>query len=311
MSAYILRRVLYLIPLILGVSLIVFLVFDSGILGDPVQRMLGRHASLSQVNEYRAALGYDDPIWTRFGRYLWSIVTLDLGRSSEYKLEVSEIIRRGIGPSLAITLPAFLLATVIAVSMSIVCAAYRGKFVDRATLVVAVALMSVSSLVYIIFAQYFLAFRLRIFPVMGYEYGLGAARFVALPILIFVLLTIGPDLRYYRSAMLEEIKQDYVRTARAKGVSEKKVLFVHVLRNGMIPVLTRVVVELPFLFVGSILLERFFGIPGLGGITIESVLTSDLPVVRAMTLIFAALLILANLLTDVAYTIADPRVRLS
>jgi peptide/nickel transport system permease protein len=122
---------------------------------------------------------------------------------------------------------------------------------------------------------------------------------------------VGPDLRYYRSAMLEEIKQDYVRTARAKGVSEKKVLFVHVLRNGMIPILTRVVVELPFLFVGSILLERFFGIPGLGGITIDSVLANDMPVVRAMTFIFAALLIAGNLLTDIAYTIADPRVRLS
>ena len=311
MIAYILRRALYIVPLVLGVALIVFLVFDSGILGDPVARMLGRHATPEKIAEYRTALGYDDPIWSRFGRYLWSIVTLDLGRSSEYKLEVSEIIRRGIGPSLAITLPAFLFATVVAVSMSIVCAAWRGRFVDRATLVVAVALMSVSSLVYIIFAQYFLAFRMRLFPVMGYESGPGAARFVALPLLIFVLLTIGPDLRYYRSAMLEEIKQDYVRTARAKGVSERKVLFVHVLRNGMIPVLTRVVVELPFLFVGSILLERFFGIPGLGGITIESVLTSDMPVVRAMTFIFAALLIVANLLTDIAYTIADPRVRLS
>ena len=311
MTAYILRRALYIVPLVLGVALIVFLVFDSGMLGDPVARMLGRHATPEKIAEYRTALGYDDPIWTRFGRYLWSIVTFDLGRSSEYKLEVSEIIRRGIGPSLAITLPAFLLATVVAVSMSVVCAAWRGRFVDRATLVVAVALMSVSSLVYIIFAQYFLAFRMRLFPVMGYESGPGATRFVALPILIFVLLTIGPDLRYYRTAMLEEIKQDYVRTARAKGVSERKVLFVHVLRNGMIPVLTRVVVELPFLFVGSILLERFFGIPGLGGITIESVLTSDMPVVRAMTFIFAGLLIVANLLTDIAYTIADPRVRLS
>jgi len=309
-TAYVLRRLLYLIPLALGVAVVVFLIFDSGMLGDPVARMLGKHATPEALQTARHALGYDDPWWRRLGSFLGAIVRFDFGRSSEYKLPVSEIIARGMGPSLAITLPAFTIATVIAVSTSLVCAAFRGRFVDRATLVVAVGLMSVSSLVYIIFAQYFVSFRLRLAPVTGYEYGPGAIRFVWLPVLIFVLLTIGPDLRYYRSAMLEEIKQDYVRTARAKGVSEKKVLFVHVLRNGMIPILTRVVVELPFLFVGSILLERFFGIPGLGGITVQSVLANDMPVVRAMTMIFAALLIVANLLTDVAYTLADPRVRL-
>jgi peptide/nickel transport system permease protein len=297
--------------LVLGVAMIVFLVFDSGILGDPVERMLGKHATPDAIEKARHALGYDAAWPVRFRDFLGAIVRFDFGRSSEYKLPVSEIIRRGIVPSLSVTLPAFVISTVIAVAMALVCASFRGRFVDRATLVVAVGLMSVSSLVYIIFAQYFVAFRLRAAPVMGYEYGLGAARYVWLPVLIFVLLTVGPDLRYYRSAMLEEIKQDYVRTARAKGVSEKKVLFVHVLRNGMIPILTRVVVELPFLFVGSILLERFFGIPGLGGITIDSVLANDMPVVRAMTFIFAALLIAGNLLTDIAYTIADPRVRLS
>jgi peptide/nickel transport system permease protein len=310
-TAYIVRRLLYVIPLVLGVSIIVFVVFDSGILGDPVARMLGKHATPEKIAEFRHALGYDESFFVRLGKFLGAIARFDFERSSEYKLPVSEIIARGIWPSLAITAPAFFLATLVSVSMSLFCAAYRGRFVDRATLVVAVGLMSVSSLVYIIFAQYFLAFRARLFPLMGYEYGAGAVRFVALPVLIFVLLTIGPDLRYYRTAMLEEIKQDYVRTARAKGVSERKILFVHVLRNGMIPILTRVVVELPFLFVGSILLERFFGIPGLGAITIESVVANDVPVVRAMTFIFAVLLIVANLLTDVAYTIADPRVRLT
>jgi peptide/nickel transport system permease protein len=310
-TAYVVRRLLYVVPLVLGVSVIVFLVFDSGMLGDPVARMLGKHATPEKIAEYRHALGYDDSFFTRLGRFLSAIARFDFERSSEYKLPVTEIIARGIWPSLAITAPAFLLATLVAVAMSLVCAAWRGRFVDRATLVVAVGLMSVSSLVYIIFAQYFLAYRMRLFPVMGYEYGAGAARFVALPVLIFVVLTIGPDLRYYRTAMLEEIKQDYVRTARAKGVSERKVLFVHVLRNGMIPVLTRVVVELPFLFVGSILLERFFGIPGLGAITVESVVANDVPVVRAMTFIFAVLLIVANLFTDIAYTMVDPRVRLA
>ena len=175
MTAYILRRLLYVIPLVLGVALIVFLVFDSGILGDPVQRMLGKHATPEKIAEHRHELGYDDRSGTGYWEFLGDRHALDFGRSCEYQLKVSEIIARGIGPSLAITFPAFLVATAIAVAMSLLCASFRGRFVDRATLVVAVALMSVSSLVYIIFAQYFLAVQLRLFPVQGYEYGAGAS----------------------------------------------------------------------------------------------------------------------------------------
>lgn len=311
MIGYVLRRLLYVVPLVLGVSLVVFLIFDSGLLGDPALSQLGKYTTAEDKAQLRHDMGLDDPLVLRYAHFVGRIASLDLGRSSEYHVQVSEMLARGIGPSLSITLPAFLIATTIAVSLSLVCAAFRGGPVDRGVVVAAVALMSVSSLVYIIAGQYLLAHRLDLFPTEGFSRGPDAWRFVALPVIIFVFLTIGPDLRFYRTAMLEEIKQDYVRTARAKGVAPSRVLFVHVLRNGMIPILTRVVVELPFLFVGSILLEKFFNIPGLGGITIQGVLSNDMPVVRAMTFIFAILLIVANLLTDIAYTIADPRVRLS
>lgn len=310
MSAYILRRLLYLIPIVLGVSLIVFVIFNMDLFGDPVRAKLGKYATPEALAQLRHDLGYDRPWLVRFGEYLRQIATFEFGRSSQYKVPISEMIARGAGPSLSITLPGFALATVIAVSMSVLCAAFRGRTLDKAMLIAAVALMSVSSLVYIIFGQYILAHKLGLFPMHGYERGWGAWRFVQLPVLIFVFLSIGPDLRFYRSAMLEEVKQDYVRTARAKGLGERTVLFRHVLRNGMIPILTRVVVELPFLIVGSLLLEKYFSIPGLGGMVVQGVLTNDLPVIRAMTFIFAVFLIVGSLLTDIAYSIADPRVRL-
>lgn len=310
MTLYIIRRLLYVIPLVLGVALIVSLIFNSGLFGDPAVAMLGKHAKPEALARLQEDLGLNKAWYEQYWDYLKNLASLDFGRSHVYKVRVSEMLMRGAIPSLSITLPAFAIATTIAVSLSLFCAAFRGKVIDRAILVAAVGLMSVSSLVYIIFGQYFLAHQLGLFPIQGYERGPGAFQYVLLPIIIFVFLTIGPDLRYYRTAMLEEIKQDYVRTARAKGVSETKVLFHHVLRNGMIPILTRIVVELPFLFLGSLLLERFFAIPGLGGMTVTGVLTNDLPVLRAMTFIFAILLVLGNLLTDIAYTIADPRVRL-
>jgi peptide/nickel transport system permease protein len=311
MTGYVLRRLLYVVPLLLGVTLVVFLVFDSGILGEAGHGQLGKYTTAEEIARYRHDMGLDDPLHVRYWTFVKQLLSFDLGRSEQYHVPVAEMLRRGVGPSLAVTLPAFVVATILAVSLSLVCAAFRGKPIDRGVLVVSVALMSVSALVYIIAGQFLLAHKLELFPTDGFVRGTGAWRYVMLPGIIFVFLTVGPDLRFYRTAMLEEIKQDYVRTAKAKGVSSRKVLFVHVLRNGMIPILTRVVVELPFLFVGSILLESFFNIPGLGGITIQGVTMHDMPVVRAMTVIFAVLLILGNLLTDLAYTIADPRVRLS
>ncbi len=309
MAAYIVRRLLYTIPLILGVALIVWLVFDSGMFGNPAAKMLGKNATKAQLDMLEMNLGLAEPWYVRFGTFLDGIVHLEFGRSRQYKTDVIEMIRRGVGPSLSLTVPSFAIATLIAVSSALFCAAFRGGVVDRTLIVVSVALMSVSSLVYIIFGQYLLGFH-GPFPIAGYSYGPKMIAYLALPWMIFIFLTIGPDLRFYRTAILEEIKQDYVRTAKAKGVSSNKVLFVHVLRNAMIPILTRIVVVLPFLFTGSLLLERFFEIPGIGGMTIMGVLTNDMPVIRAMTFIFAVLFIIANLATDILYTVVDPRVRL-
>jgi peptide/nickel transport system permease protein len=309
--AYIIRRALYVVPLVIGVLLLVFLIFDSGITGDPVYNLLGKGANEQRVKEVREDLGYDRPAAERFFEQVAETVTFDFGRSRQYRTSISEMIVRGAGPSLSVTLPAFLIATMIAVALALFCASFRGGAIDRTLVVVSVAMMSVSSLVYIIFGQYFFAHTLRWFPVGGYEHGIGAIPYVILPIIIFVLLSIAPDLRFFRTAMLEEIKQDYIRTARAKGVSERKVLFVHLLRNAMIPILTRVVVVLPFLFTGSLLIEMFFQIPGLGFMTVSGVMQADLPVIRAMTFISALLYIVANLLTDVLYAVFDPRVRLA
>ncbi len=308
MTAYIVRRLLYTIPLVFGVALIVWLIFDSGMLGDPVTKLLGKNASPAKVAQLREDLGMNDAPPVRFGRFLKGIVTLDFGRSRQYKVPISEMILRGMGPSLSLTLPAFLIATFLAVSLSLFCAAFRGGALDKIILIVAVALMSVSSLVYIIFGQYLFGYRWQIFPIAGFDPPY--LTYLTLPIIIFVFLSIGPDLRFYRTAMLEEIKQDYVRTARAKGVSERKILFVHVLRNGLIPVLTRVVVVIPFLFVGALLLERFFQIPGTGAMVVYGIVQNDMPVIKMMTFLFALLYIVANVLTDILYTIVDPRVRL-
>lgn len=310
MIAYVLRRLLYVVPLVAGVSVIVFLIFDSGILGDRAASQLGKHASAESLAQLRADLGLDRPLHERFWNYAKDLATLDFGRSTSTKIPITEIVAKSVWPSISLTLPAFALSTLLAVSLAVLCAAFRGGVIDRVLLIGAVALMSVSSLVYILFGQYLLAYRAGLFPVAGYVRGPGLYAYLALPILIFVFLNIGPDLRFYRTAMLEEVRQDYVRTARSKGLGEGRVLFVHVLRNGLIPVVTQVVVSLPFLFLGSLLLERFFAIPGLGGVVIQAVEKSDFAIIRAMTLVFAVLIVVANLLTDLAYTLIDPRVRL-
>ena len=311
MIAYLLRRFLYVIPLIVGVSLVVFLIFDSGILGDRAASQLGKHANPEALERLRHDLGMDLPFLERLWNYARAVFTLDFGRSLSTKIPITEIVAKSLWPSISLTLPAFAISTMLAVSLSVLCAAFRGGKLDKTLLIGAVALMSVSSLVYILVGQYLLAYRADIgIPISGYERGPGGLRYLLLPILIFVFLNIAPDLRFYRTAMLEEVRQDYVRTARAKGLAESRVLFGDVHRNGLIPVVTQVVVSIPFLFLGSILLERFFEIPGIGGVVIQAIEKSDVPVIRAMTVVFAFAIVVSNLVTDVAYTLIDPRVRL-
>jgi len=221
------------------------------------------------------------------------------------------MIKQGAGPSLSISVPAFILSTLISITIALFVAYFRGKSIDKIIVFICVALMSISSLAYILFGQWALAFKLSLFEISGYEEGFpDFIPYILLPMWIWVILSVGPDVRFFRTVMLDEIYQDYVRTARAKGLSERAILFKHVLKNAMIPILTYTIIKIPFLILGALLLESFFSIPGLGGMTLAAVNTSDFPVLRAMTVLSAVSYILFSLITDVLYTVVDPRVSL-
>lgn len=308
MLAYILRKILGAVPTLVGVALIVFILFNV-VGGDPTYQMLGRHASAKQILELRHELGLDQPKYIQFLEFLKQIVTFDFGRSYATKQQISQMILNGIGPSLSLMIPAFFITTVLSVGIGLLVAYFRGKWIDRLVVVACVFGMSIPMLAYILFGQYFLAFQFGWFPISGYESSWpDALTYISLPMLIFVAVSLGYDVRFYRTAILEEAGQDYVRTARAKGLSEPRVFLKHVLKNSMVPILTNIVIEIPLLILGAFLLESFFGIPGLGSITIDAVHNSDFPVIKAMTILVAALYILGNLATDIMYTWVDPRV---
>lgn len=209
-------------------------------------------------------------------------------------------------PSLSLTIPIFFIGVVVSVSLSLICAFFRDTFIDRFLVMISVALMSINYLVYIVVGQYVLAYKQGMFPVWGYE----SARYLVLPVIIGVISGLGANIRFYRTVMLDEMYKDYVRTAFAKGVGKPRVLFVHVLKNAMIPIITNVVMLIPYLYTGSLLLESFFGIPGLGYLSINAILSSDIDVIRAIVLIGAILFVICNLLTDICYALVDPRVKL-
>lgn len=310
MFVYFLRKIFSTIPTVFGVSLVVFFLFNL-IGGDPTYQMVGRHANAQQIQELRHEYGFDKPKYIQFGLYLKQIVTFDYGRSYATKQPIKQMIIDGIGPSLSLMVPSFILTTLFAISIGLLVAYFRGTWIDKFSVVVCVFGMSISMLAYILFGQYFLSFRLGWFPISGYEVTWPERlQYIALPLIIFVVVSLGYDVRFYRTAILEETNQDYVRTARSKGLSEPIIFFKHVLKNSMIPIITNVVVEIPLLILGAFLLESFFGIPGLGSITIDAVHNSDLPVIKAMTTLVAVLYIAGNLATDILYTLVDPRVNL-
>lgn len=247
-----------------------------------------------------------NPFESQLSFYLAQLGRGDFGTSSIFKQPVAKLLRDGIGPSLALSVPIFVVGLLTAIALSLVCAYFRNQFMDRFLVVLSVALMSINYLVYIVAGQYLLAYKLGWFPVWGYE----SARYLLLPVLIGVVSGLGGSVRFYRTIMLDEMYQEYVRTAVAKGVSKQRVLFVHVLKNALIPIVTNVVIAIPFLYTGNLLLENFFGIPGLGYLGINAILSSDVDVVRALVLIAALLFVLANLLTDIVYAAVDPRVTL-
>lgn len=307
---YIIRRLLYLIPVLLGICLLVFVLFNVA-MPDPVYMLLGKHGSPEQAEAIRQQLGLNKSLVLQYFDVVKSAVTFDFGRSWSTKQEISSMILQGLGPSASLSIPAFVLATFTSIIFAIIVAYYRGKGIDLFIRVTCIAMMSISSLVYIMVFQYLLAYKWGLFEISGYEFGFpNFLYYVMLPIIIWVVLSLGPDIRFYRTLILDEIYQDYVRTARAKGLSEKTIMFKHVLRNAMIPIVTYTVVQLPFLLLGSLLLESFFGIPGLGSMVITALNATDFPVIKAVAILSGIAYIIFTLVQDIIYTVVDPRVKL-
>jgi peptide/nickel transport system permease protein len=310
MIKYIIRRLFYLIPVLLGVSLIIFLLFNV-IAGDPTAVLLGKNATARQMAELREQLGLNKSLWLQYLDVVKSAFTLDFGRSWATKQEISHMLKQGAYPSLCLTVPAFVISTLLSLIISLVVAFHRGKGIDLFIRFLCIAGMSVSALTYILGFQWLFAFKLGWFEISGFEYGFpDFVPYVALPAIIWILLSLGPDVRFFRTMILDEIYQDYVRTARAKGLSEVSVLLKHVLRNALIPIITYTVIQIPFLILGALLLENFFSIPGLGGITLNALNSSDFPVIKAMAILSSVLYIIFSLISDVLYTLVDPRVKL-
>lgn len=310
MAPYVVRRLLQGIPIVLGVTLITFFLLNM-FGGDPVAHRLGKSATLEDIAAMQREFGLDQPLWRQYLDYLRQIITLDFGESFVTRERVNDLIRRGTGPSLSITVPALVLTTLTSVTLSLISAFNRGKALDRGIVVLAVLGMSISFLVYIVAGQYFLAYKAGLFQIYGYESSvIGRWQYLYLPILIQVIVGVGYDVRFYRSVMVEEISKQYIVTAHAKGLSPRVVMFRHLGKNALIPIITRVMIAVPFLVTGSLLIESFFGIPGLGSQILGALDEQDYPVIKAMTFMISMLFVAGNVLTDVFYAWADPRVRL-
>ncbi len=325
MTAYIIRRALYAIPILIGVNLLTFALFFVVNSPEEVARLhLGdKQVTQEQVEAWKYERGYHLPLMyngeaegaeqfteTIFYTKSVRLFAFDFGNSDSGR-NIGHDIRQRMWPSLALAVPSLLLGLLLNTTLALMLAFFRGSYLDVGGVVLCVALMSVSALFYIIGGQYLVGKLLQMVPISGYDTGFEALKFLVLPILISVVYGIGSGTRWYRTLFLEEISKDYVRTARAKGLSEQWVLFRHVLRNALIPILTGVVVLLPLLFMGSLITESFFAIPGLGSYTIDAIQRQDFSIVRAMVFLGTVLYILGLLLTDISYTLADPRVRLN
>lgn len=323
--AYIIRRLAYAVPILLGVNIITFVLFFVVNSPDDMARLhLGnKHVTEEAIQKWKAERGYDKPLlWnqsqrggervsdTIFYRNTVKLFLFHFGQSDSGR-DIGYDISQRMWPSLAITLPVFIIGLLLTITLALGIAFFRGTYIDTWAVVICVAMMSISGLFYIIGGQFLIGKLLRLVPISGFDSGLTAAKFLILPVVIGVVGGLGHGTRWYRTIFLEEINRDYVRTARAKGLSEKLVLYGHVLRNALIPILTGVVVVLPSLFLGSLITEAFFGIPGLGSYTIEAIQAQDFAIVRAMVFLGSVLYIVGLILTDISYTLVDPRVRLN
>ena len=325
MFAYITRRVLYAIPILIGVNLLTFTLFFVVNSPDDMARMhLGvKRVTPEAIIKWKQDRGYDKPLLynsrasgtqkltdTILFTKSVSLFAFQFGSADDGR-EIGHDIRQRMWPSLAIAIPVFIVGLLVNITFAMLLAFFRATYIDIWGVIVCVILMSVSTLFYIIGGQYLIGKLLHLVPISGYDTGMNSLKFLMLPVVISVIGGIGSGSRWYRTIFLEEINKDYVRTARAKGLSELRVLFKHVLKNAMIPILTGAVVVIPLLFMGSLLMESFFGIPGLGSYTIDAIRSQDFAIVRAMVFLGSVLYILGLILTDISYTLVDPRIRLS
>ena len=324
MLSYIIKRILYAIPILIGVNLITFMLFFMVNTPDNMARsQLGaKRVTQEMIESWKADKGYDKPLFinekkeglekltdTLFVQESIKLFRFNFGFSDTNR-NIAKDIKERMVPSLSIALPTFLIALVTNISLALLLVLFRGSVLDTSMMVVAVMIMSISGLFYIIAGQVLFSKMWHLVPISGYASGFEGIKFIILPILIGVFAGIGSGVRWYRSIFLEQINQDYVRTARAKGLSELRVLFGHVLKNGMLPILTGVVVVIPTLFMGSLIMESFFGIPGLGSYTIDAINAQDFAIVKAMVFLGSVLYIIGLILTDISYTLFDPRVKL-
>ncbi|UUX96258.1 ABC transporter permease [Aquabacterium sp. J223] len=309
MWAYLIRRLWQMVPTLVGVVLLVFALFK-GFGGDPAEILAGLNSTPETVDAIRQQLGLNEPWWVQLGIFAKQIVSFDWGKSWATNEPVAELFLNRLPATLTVMVPILLLETFLAIPFALAVAAVRGSLTDRAIMVATTVALSISFLVYVIVGQYLFAFRLGWFPVQGWSDSVWTNLLVyaPLPVLLAALVSLAPQTRLYRSFLLDEIGQDYVRTARAKGLSESTVLFKHVLRNAWIPILTNLGMSLPGIFVGSFLIEVFFSIPGIGREVLLAVNRSDYPVIQAVTIYLAFITMVVNVLTDLLYRWADPRV---
>jgi len=324
MTAYIVRRILYAIPILVLVNLLTFALFFVVNTPEDMARMqLGaKRVTPEAIEKWKIEHGYDRPLlWnakaealekatrTIFFEKSVKLFTLSFGASEADKRDIGNEIKTRMWPSLALAIPVFLVGLAVNITFALFLAFFRATYLDYSGVVLCVAMMSVSTLFYIIGGQYLVSKLWHLVPISGYDEGLDAAKFLVLPVVIGIISSFGSGGRFYRTLFVEEMGKDYVRTARAKGLAETTVLFRHVLKNAMIPILTGVVVVIPTLFLGSLIAESFFGIPGLGSYTIDAIQAQDFAVVRAMVFLGSVLYIIGLVLTDISYTLVDPRVR--
>jgi len=318
------RRLLEVVPTTLGILLLTFVLFNVVVGGSPALTILGKGADAKSIAAFNHRYGYDKPLvvgkwgsvegeaaWkglfdSQFFSFMKSVATGDLGYSAKMNEPVKDVLKRGVGPSLSLTVPILVFGTVFALFLAMLSAAYRGRIPDKVILFVSAALMSVNYVVWVLLGQFLLAFKAGWFPIWGY----GSVKYMALPVFIGIISSLGIDVRFFRTAILDEVFKPYVLTARSKGLSGTVVMTRHVLRNALIPIVTFISLSIPYLFTGSLLLESFFGIPGLGSVSINAIQSADLAVVRAVVVLGALIYQGVNLFTDLLYAFLDPRIRL-